>query len=86
MTARYRIERIHGCGWVLIRNHDDEPMAVYDTKKEAEDALNDGKEGKHANPPPVRCDQHAEDPREKTESRAGLQPFERDADREGARP
>jgi len=25
--------------WVLIRNHDDEPMAVYDSKHEAEEAL-----------------------------------------------
>jgi hypothetical protein len=31
-------------------------------------------------------DQHAEDPHEKDESRAGLPPFERDHDREGARP
>ena len=37
-------------------------------------------------PPPVRCDQHAEDPHEKSESRAGIPPFERDRDRKGARP
>lgn len=37
-------------------------------------------------PPPVRCDQHAEDPHEKDESRAGIKPFECGHDREGARP
>lgn len=37
-------------------------------------------------PPPVRCDQHAKDPHEKDESRAGIQPYERTHDREGARP
>jgi hypothetical protein len=35
---------------------------------------------------PVRCDQHAEDPREKYESRAGIPPFENWHDMEGARP
>jgi hypothetical protein len=34
------------------------------------------------NPPPVQSDQHAdEDPHEKDESRAGIEPFERDAER-----
>jgi len=26
-------------GWVLVRNHDDEPMSIYGTREEAEAAL-----------------------------------------------
>ena len=49
---RYRIERLgpppdelagtvapSGDEWVMVRNHDDEPMSVYATKTEADAAL-----------------------------------------------
>lgn len=26
-------------GWVMVRNHDDEPMSIYDTREQAEAAL-----------------------------------------------
>ena len=52
---RYRIEPVapqpeelrgivepSGAEWVLVRNHDDEPISVYGTKREAEKALREG--------------------------------------------
>lgn len=57
MTTRYRIEKMSPqpeelvgvvdqvpCGWVVVRNHDDEPMSIYATRKEARAALREGDE------------------------------------------
>ena len=38
-VSGYRIEGERGSGWVIIRNHDDEIVAFYDTKAEAIKAL-----------------------------------------------
>jgi len=38
----YRVEEMHPCGWCMIRNHDDEPMSIYGTEKEAIAALKGG--------------------------------------------
>ena len=68
---RYRIERLgpppdelagtiaqSGDEWLMVRNHDDEPMCVYATKAEADRALAE------ANPTGLRCaglDAHKQD-------------------------
>jgi hypothetical protein len=55
---RYRIERLgpppdelagtvapSGDEWLMVRNHDDEPMCVYATKAEADRALAEANDG-----------------------------------------
>jgi hypothetical protein len=55
-TCGYRVEKMLGqpeelsglpcptAEWVLIRNHDDEPMAVYGSKREAMNAIRESEE------------------------------------------
>jgi hypothetical protein len=42
MNINYRIEEMSGGGWCVIRNHDDELMAIYPTRAQAEKALSEG--------------------------------------------
>ncbi len=38
-TPAYYIQEMDGGGWVLIRSHDDEPISVYGTEREARASL-----------------------------------------------
>jgi hypothetical protein len=61
----------------MIKREEQSLEIVKSTLKTMIDVLNE----RMATPPPVQSDQSDEDPREKSESRAGIPSFERDAER-----